>query len=84
MVGASVAMGGVLFFVQRLLFSAPLHGVLRFVALAALISAGLLAYAAAVPLLGAYNLRDIKRVMSRRRLQTATGSAISPVATTEI
>jgi hypothetical protein len=54
------------------------------VALAALISAGLLAYAAAVPLLGAYNLRDIKRVMSRRRLQTATGSAISPVATTEI
>jgi putative peptidoglycan lipid II flippase len=84
MIGASVAMAGVLFLVQRLLFSVPLHGVVRFAALAALISTGLLAYAAAVPLLGAYSLRDIKRVMSRRRLQSTTGSAISPVTTTEI
>jgi putative peptidoglycan lipid II flippase len=83
MIGASLAMGIVLYFVQKLLFTEPSHGVLRLAFLAVLIAAGLLAYAAAVPLLGAYNLADIKRVMSRRRLQTAGGSAISPVTTIE-
>jgi putative peptidoglycan lipid II flippase len=83
MMGASVAMGGVLYFIRSLLFTVQPHGVLRFASLTGLIAAGLIAYAVAVPLLGGYNLRDIKAVMSRRRLQSATGSAISPVATTE-
>jgi hypothetical protein len=43
----------------------------------------MLAYAVAAPLLGAYDLRDIGRMMSRRRLRTESGSAISRAPTTE-
>jgi len=84
MIGASLAMAAVLLVARTLLFTAPSHGVLRFASLAGLITAGLLAYAVAVPVLGAYHLRDIRRVMSRRRVQSANGSVISPVTTTEI
>jgi putative peptidoglycan lipid II flippase len=83
MVGASLVMAGVLVFVRTTLFTVPPHGWLRYASLTALIMAGLLAYAIAAPVLGAYNLRDIKRVMSRRRLQSVDGSATSPVTTTE-
>src|SRR3954469_3496909 len=83
MVGASLVMASVLVFVRTELFAVPPHGWLRYASLTALIMAGLLAYAVAVPVLGAYNLRGIKRVLSRRRLQSVDGSATSPVTTTE-
>jgi putative peptidoglycan lipid II flippase len=83
MVGASLAMGIVLYVVRTALFTVVPAGLAKFGALAGLIAAGLVTYAVAVPLLGAYNFRDIKRVMSRRRLRSGSGSAISPVTTTE-
>ncbi|MFL5257218.1 MAG: murein biosynthesis integral membrane protein MurJ [Rhodopila sp.] len=84
MIGASLMMAGGLVFVRAELFTVPPHGWLRYASLSGLIMAGLLAYGIAAPVLGAYNLRDIKRVMSRRRLQSVDGSATSPVTTTEI
>jgi putative peptidoglycan lipid II flippase len=76
-------MTGGLMFVRMELFAVPLHGWVRYASLACLIVTGLLAYGIAAPVLGAYNLRDIKRVMSRRRLQSVDGPATSPVTTTE-
>jgi putative peptidoglycan lipid II flippase len=43
----------------------------------------MLAYAVAASLLGAYDLRDIGRMMSRRRLRREGRSAISSPPTTE-
>jgi putative peptidoglycan lipid II flippase len=83
MVGASVAMGGVLWALGVLLFAAPPHGLLRFAALGGLVGAGMLAYALAASLLGAYDLREVGRLMSRRRLRGDGGSAISSAPTTE-
>ena len=51
--------------------------------LGGLVGAGVLAYAVAASLLGAYDLRDIRRMMSRRRLRGDGGSAISSSPTTE-
>ncbi|PPQ34316.1 murein biosynthesis integral membrane protein MurJ [Rhodopila globiformis] len=83
MIGASLVMTGGLILVRIHLFAVAPHGWPRYASLAALIVTGLLGYAVAVPVLGAYNLRDIKRVMSRRRLQSVNKSATSPVITTE-
>jgi putative peptidoglycan lipid II flippase len=83
MAGASVVMGAVLWGLRIVMFQTPLHGVLRFAALGALVGAGLLAYALAASVLGAYDLRDVGRLMSRRRLRGDGGSAISSPPTTE-
>jgi putative peptidoglycan lipid II flippase len=83
MVGASVAMGLALWAVRILLFQVPPHGGLRMISLTGLVGAGLVAYAVAAPLLGAYDLREIRRMMLRRRLRGANESAISPAPTTE-
>jgi putative peptidoglycan lipid II flippase len=83
MVAASVAMGLVLYVVRLVLFGVPLHGVIRFVALGALISIGMMVYAAAAQLFGAYDLRQVTRMMSRRRLRAAEGSAIGAAPTVE-
>jgi putative peptidoglycan lipid II flippase len=83
MIGASIAMAAVLWEARRLLFAGPTHGWLGLASLGGLVSAGILAYAVAAPLLGAYDLRDIGRMMSRRRLRNESGSAISPAPTTE-
>ena len=83
MVGASIAMSGVLWGLRILMFHAPPHGLLRLALLAGLVSAGMLAYAIAASLLGAYNLRDVGRMMSRRRLRGKDVSAISSPPTTE-
>jgi putative peptidoglycan lipid II flippase len=83
MVGASTAMGLVLFALQKLLFQSPPHGALRLAALAGLVGAGLVTYAVAAALLGAFDLRDIGRMVSRRRLRRERGSAISSASTTE-
>jgi putative peptidoglycan lipid II flippase len=66
-----------------LLFEAPPRGLLRLASLGGLVGAGLLAYAIAASLLGAYDLRDVGRMMSRRRLRGDGGSAISSAPTTE-
>lgn len=83
MFAASAAMGLVLLALRPLLFGAPSHGPLRLLALAALIGGGMLTYAAAAQAFGAYDLRDVARMMSRRRLRAAGGSVISPATTTE-
>jgi hypothetical protein len=51
--------------------------------LAALVGAGMVAYAVTASLLGAYDLRELRRMMSRRRLRGNGGSAITPAPTTE-
>jgi putative peptidoglycan lipid II flippase len=83
MVGASLVMAVVLWGLRSLLFQAPPHGWVRLASLAGLVTAGMLAYAIAASLLGAYDLRDIGRMMSRRRLRRGGGSAISSAPTTE-
>ena len=84
MVGASLAMGAVLWGVRMLLFQSPPHGLVRFGLLGGLIGAGLLTYGVVASLLGAYDLHDVGRMMSRRRLRSDGGSAISSPPTTEI
>ncbi len=80
---ASIAMAAVLYGSRQLLFGQASHGVTQMVSLAALIGAGILAYAVAAQVFGAYDLRDIRRMMSRRRLRHVDGSATSTVSTTE-
>ena len=84
MVGASVVMAAVLWGLQFVLYRVPTHGLMRLAALGGLVGAGMVAYALAASLLGAYDLRDIARMMSRRRLRHESGSAISSAPTTEI
>jgi len=83
MIGASLAMALVLWALRDVLFEAPPHRWLRVLSLAGLVGAGMLSYAVAAPLLGAYDLRDIRRMMSRRRLRGESGSAISSAPTSE-
>jgi putative peptidoglycan lipid II flippase len=52
--------------------------------LAGLVGAGVVVYGIAASVFGAYDLRDIGRMMSRRRLRGEAGSAISSASTTEI
>jgi len=59
------------------------HGWLRVASLAGLVGAGMLTYAVAASVFGAYDLRDLGRMMSRRRLRREGGSAISSAPTTE-
>jgi hypothetical protein len=57
--------------------------VARLLSLSGLIIGGMLTYAAAAQAFGAYDLRDILRTMSRRRLRGPGGSVISAAPTTE-
>ncbi len=84
MVGASVVMGGVLFGLRVLLFQAPQHGWRSFAMLAVLVAAGMIAYALAASVFGAYDLGGFGRMLSRRSLRRDGGSAISQTPTTEI
>jgi putative peptidoglycan lipid II flippase len=83
MIGASGGMALVLWGSRDLLFQAPPHGWLGLASLAGLVGAGMLAYAVGASLFGAYDLRDIGRMMSRRRLRRDGGSAITSVPRTE-
>ena len=83
MIGASVTMALMLWGLRVLLFQAPSHGWVRLASLGGLVGGGMLAYAIAASLLGAYDLRDVVGMMSRRRLRRAGGSAISAAPTTE-
>ncbi|HVZ09407.1 murein biosynthesis integral membrane protein MurJ [Rhodopila sp.] len=83
MVAASITMAAALVAAELWLFASPHRGLVRFAALGALITAGLLSYAIAAQIFGAYDLREIGRVMSRRRLRATEGSAISPASSIE-
>jgi putative peptidoglycan lipid II flippase len=83
MVGASVGMALVLWGLEVMLFRAPPHGWLGLASLLGLVGAGILAYALLASVLGAYDLRDVVRMVSRRRLRRESGSVISPAPTTE-
>jgi len=74
MVAASLIMAAMLYGLRVVLFAAPPHGALRFVRLAALIGAGMLAYGVAAQVLGAYDLREIRRMLARRRYGRAVAS----------
>lgn len=63
---AAATMAAVLYAVQSWLFAAATHDMTRLLALAALVTIGLLAYIAATQLTGAYDLREIPRRLSRR------------------
>jgi len=52
---------------QHVLFAAPLHGVARFGALAALVVVGLVVYAAAAMAFGAGDWRELARMVGRGR-----------------
>ena len=80
---ASLAMAGTLYVAQSWLFALATHDLTRLLALAALVSIGLLAYALGTQLTGAYDLREIPRMLSRRRLRGTGGSAINPVRSPE-
>ena len=66
MVLASAAMAGALYLAQGPLFSLVSGDAGRVLALAVLVSLGLGVYAVATQLTGAYDLRDIPRMLSRR------------------
>jgi putative peptidoglycan lipid II flippase len=57
MAAATAVMGVVLWLAQRALFAEPLHGMARIGALAVLVAAGLVSYAAAAMLFGAFDWR---------------------------
>ncbi len=63
---ATMAMGAALWLAQHALFSTPLHGMARFVALAELIVAGLATYGIAALLFGAIEWRDYLRLVRRQ------------------
>jgi putative peptidoglycan lipid II flippase len=83
MIGASIIMAAALWGLRVLMFESPPHGWLRMAFLGGLVGGGVLAYATAASLLGACDRREIRRMMSRRRLRGDGGSAINSSPTTE-
>lgn len=79
MTGAVLVMCVALALAQHALFgiAAP-RGVARLLALAGLVGVGLLTYGAAGQALGAYDLRQLPRMLRRRALPGGVGSAITP------
>jgi len=69
--GAAAAMGLALLFIERVLFATGLHSASRIMALAALVSIGLVIYAVAVVISGAADLRELRRLLDRRRARAA-------------
>jgi putative peptidoglycan lipid II flippase len=82
---AALAMAVTLRLVEAPLFAQPeamARGV-KFFALAALVGLGCGVYVVAAHLLRAFDLRDVLRLLRRRRLRGPRGSAISPAPTPE-
>jgi putative peptidoglycan lipid II flippase len=69
--GAAATMGLALVFIERVLFATGLHSASRIMALAALVSIGLVIYAVAVVISGAADLRELRRLLDRRRARAA-------------
>jgi putative peptidoglycan lipid II flippase len=72
---ATVAMGAALWLAQQTLFSAPLHGMARIVALTELIVAGIVTYGMAALLFGAIDWRDYLRLVRRQSLRRGAKSS---------
>jgi putative peptidoglycan lipid II flippase len=70
MAAATAVMGVALWVTQQALFATPPHGVARAAALAALVGVGLVTYGSAAQLLGAGDLRELGRILRRRRRVT--------------
>jgi putative peptidoglycan lipid II flippase len=83
MSGSSVIMAGVLWLLRDHLFAVPMHGLVRFGALAALIGAGMLVYGIAAQVTGAYDLREVGRMIARRR-KRATAPVAAKTTTNEV
>lgn len=81
---AAIAMGVVLHLAQGWLFAMASGETSRLLALFALVVIGMVTYAAATQVSGAYDLREIPRMLSRRRLRTEGESAIKPATSQEI
>lgn len=78
MVAAALVMAAALAAAQHALFGIEMpHGVLRLAALAGLVALGLVAYGAAGQVLGAYDLRELPRMLRRRALPRAPEAAIT-------
>jgi putative peptidoglycan lipid II flippase len=71
MLASSAIMALALWLLRDRLFAAPVHGLARFAALGVLIASGMGVYGIAAQLTGAYDLRDVARMMSRRRASPA-------------
>jgi putative peptidoglycan lipid II flippase len=69
--GATAAMGIVLVLAQQVLFASSQHSTGRLLALAALVGIGLGVYAIAVVVSGAADLRELRRLLDRRRVRAA-------------
>ena len=67
MLAAAGAMGLALAAAQHVLFAAPLHGLARIGALAALVAVGMLVYGGAAVAFGAGDWRELGRMLARRR-----------------
>jgi putative peptidoglycan lipid II flippase len=79
MLAAALVMAAVLAGAQHALFGIAVpHGALRLASLGALIATGLAAYIGCGHALGAYDLRDVPRMLRRRALPRAGRSAITP------
>jgi putative peptidoglycan lipid II flippase len=76
MVAAAVAMGLALAATQYVLFAAPLHGLARIGALAALVGVGLVVYGGAAIAFGAGDWRELGRMLGRRR-RGRTGAGVA-------
>jgi putative peptidoglycan lipid II flippase len=83
MIAATLIMTLMLYGFREIGFGAASRGVLKLVSFTGLIGVGIASYAAAAHYLGAYDLRDFGRLLSRRRSRGARGSAVTPPATTE-
>ena len=79
MLVAAAAMGLALAATQHVLFAAPLHGLARIGALVALVTVGLVVYAAAALAFGAGDWRELRRLVGRRRQRVAASAATDSV-----
>ena len=73
MVAAATAMGVALVATQHVLFAAPVHGVVRFAALAGLVLMGLVAYGAGTLAFGAAKWGEVRRMVGRSRRASPIG-----------
>jgi len=79
MLAAALVMAAAVAAFDHAVFAHPnVAGAVKVLALAGLVAAGLAAYALALQVLGAYDIRDARRMLRRPTLRGANGSAISP------
>lgn len=83
MIGATVVMALCLIGLERLGFGEGWHGNHRMISLAGLIAGGMVSYGVAAQLLGAYDLREVRGMVLRRRSRTPAQPVIATPNSTE-